>query len=249
MRYPLGVLNPSSPIPLYRQLAELLARRIGSGQYAPGSRIPSEPALAAKFAIGRPTVRQATEALVRRGLLERRRGTGTFVLNKPPEVDLFSLGGTIRAFRDQGLVPETMWLGPIVRSAFPAKTDHPFAGREALHASRISRIGGQPVLLEQMVLDPELFPGLEKLDVTQRSLSELAREQYFLEPVAARQVFVVVRLDSERAHLLERRQRDPVLLVKRTLDFVNTSGGVHAELYCVTERVVFSQTLSGGPRP
>jgi GntR family transcriptional regulator len=237
------VLNPASPIPLYQQLAELLGRRIASGDYAPGSRIPSEPELAAAFAIGRPTVRQATEALVRRGLLERRRGTGTFVLEKPPEVDLFSLGGTIRAFRDRGLVPETTWLDPIARRAVSAKLDHPFAGREALCASRLSRIQGQPVLLEQMALEPELFPGLETLDVTERSLSELARERYFLEPVAARQAFAVVRLDAERAHLLDRKRREPVLLVRRTLDFVNASGGVYAELYCVTDRVVFSQTL------
>jgi DNA-binding GntR family transcriptional regulator len=99
------------------------------------------------------------------------------------------------------------------------------------------------VLLEQMALEPELFPGLETLDVSERSLSELARERYFLEPVAARQSFAVVRLDADRARLLKRKRREPVLLVRRTLDFPNASEAVHAELYCVTDRVVFSQTL------
>ena len=59
----MSALNPESPIPLYNQLSELLARRISAGIYAEGGRIPSEHQLAAAFSIGRPTVRQATEAL------------------------------------------------------------------------------------------------------------------------------------------------------------------------------------------
>ena len=62
-------LNPGSPLPLYRQLADWLLARMRSGEYPPGSRIPSEPALARRFGIGRPTVRQATDLLVRRRCL------------------------------------------------------------------------------------------------------------------------------------------------------------------------------------
>ena len=89
------MLNPDSPMPLYRQLADELSERIRAGVYTPGSRIPSEHELASKYALGRPTVRQATEVLVRKRVLERRRGSGTFVANAVPEVDLFSLGGTL----------------------------------------------------------------------------------------------------------------------------------------------------------
>jgi GntR family transcriptional regulator len=76
-------LNPESPLPLYRQLAELLLERIRVGEYTSGSRIPSEPELARTFRIGRPTVRQATDLLVRRRCLERRRGSGTYVVEPP----------------------------------------------------------------------------------------------------------------------------------------------------------------------
>jgi GntR family transcriptional regulator len=88
---PNEILNPRSPLPLYHQLAELLAARIRAGDYPPGTRIPSEHQLAGVFAIGRPTARQAIDVLVRKGLVTRRRGSGTYVREPRQEVDLFSL--------------------------------------------------------------------------------------------------------------------------------------------------------------
>ncbi|MFL6539073.1 MAG: GntR family transcriptional regulator, partial [Chthoniobacterales bacterium] len=49
------------------------------------------PELSRQHGIGRPTVRQATELLVKRGLIERRRGSGTYVRKAEQRVDLFSL--------------------------------------------------------------------------------------------------------------------------------------------------------------
>ena len=239
------VLNPASPVPLYQQLAELLRERIVAGEYAEGARIPSEPELAAAFSIGRPTVRQATEALVRSGLVERRRGAGTFVLGRPPEVDLFSLGGTVRAFREQGLKLETRWLRPLSRRPVAASRDHAFAGRVALCAVRLGCLGAKPVLLEEMFLEPEVFRRLGQRALEHRSLSEVVRQEYFLEPVAARQVFSIVRLRGWRARSLDRRAGEPALLVRRTLDFPRAKGLIYAELICLTDRVGFAQTIGG----
>ena len=72
-------LNTHSPVPLYRQLAEQIGADIDAGVYAVSARIPSETDFADRLSIGRPTVRQATDLLVRQGRLERRRGSGTYV--------------------------------------------------------------------------------------------------------------------------------------------------------------------------
>ena len=61
------MLNHQSPLPLYRQLADLLAAKMRSGEYRPGDRIPSEHDLADTYGIGRPTARQAVDVLVRKG--------------------------------------------------------------------------------------------------------------------------------------------------------------------------------------
>ena len=103
------MLNPSLALPLYQQLADELAAGLQKGDYAVGARIPSEHELAQRYRLGRPTVRQATEVLVRRGLLERRRGAGTFVSTPREAVDLFTLSGTLAAFEGLGLTLRTRW--------------------------------------------------------------------------------------------------------------------------------------------
>ncbi|GAA4627761.1 FadR/GntR family transcriptional regulator [Cellulomonas oligotrophica] len=60
---------------------EALRARISSGEWPVGSRIPPEPALVELLGVGRNTVREAVQSLVHAGLLERRQGSGTYVLS------------------------------------------------------------------------------------------------------------------------------------------------------------------------
>jgi len=59
-----------------------LRGRIESEQWPVGSRIPPEPALVDLLGVGRNTVREAVQSLVHAGLLERRQGSGTYVLSR-----------------------------------------------------------------------------------------------------------------------------------------------------------------------
>lgn len=63
-----------------QQLADVLARGLSLGDPAPGTRLPAERALAERHGVSRATVRDAIASLVARGLLERRRGDGTYVV-------------------------------------------------------------------------------------------------------------------------------------------------------------------------
>jgi len=58
-----------------------LRARIRSGEWPVGTRIPPEPALAELLGVGRNTVREAVQSLVHAGLVERRQGSGTYVLS------------------------------------------------------------------------------------------------------------------------------------------------------------------------
>ncbi|GEL95633.1 FadR/GntR family transcriptional regulator [Cellulomonas composti] len=60
---------------------DALRSRVSSGEWAVGSRIPPEPQLVALLGVGRNTVREAVQSLVHAGLLERRQGSGTYVLS------------------------------------------------------------------------------------------------------------------------------------------------------------------------
>ncbi|WP_432822582.1 GntR family transcriptional regulator [Trichloromonas sp.] len=239
------MLNPQAPTPLYYQLAEKLAAGIRAGTYAPGSRIPSEHQLAASYGIGRPTVRQAIDSLVRKGLLSRRRGSGTFVCEPPQEIDLFSLDGTSASFRKKGLAMDSRLLGNAALQTVAGDTRNPFAGRQAYQLSRLTRGEKMPVLLEELFLDAELFAGLDRLDLTGQSLSTVAAEHFYLRPSGGRQNFRISYLDDKRARLLEVATDTPLLLVERLLHFPQKEGGFFSRLYCRTDQFVFSQTLGG----
>jgi len=241
----MDALNTDSPLPLYHQLARWLDERIESGAYPCGSRIPSEPELARSFGIGRPTVRQATDVLVRRHRLERRRGSGTFVVAPPERVDLFSLAGTMASFEKGGVKVRTTLVKRPRRTPVKDQGDNPFAGREAVFFSRLSRVKQVPVLLEEIYIDSDRFPGVERLSFADRSLSEQVERHFHMRPVLADQNFRVVSLDTERARLLERSPGESILLVRRTLHFKNAQGAIFSELFCRTDQLVFSQTLEG----
>jgi GntR family transcriptional regulator len=242
------MLNPGSPLPLYQQLAELLSREIASGALGPGGRLPSEPELARRHRIGRPTVRQATELLVQRGLIERRRGSGTFVRHAPRRVDLFSLGGTLSSFREGGLELRTSLLGKVAERRVAADPDNPFAGQRAFVVTRVGSVGAKPVLLERLYFDLAVFAGLDQLPLAGASLSRVVEERYYLKATHAEQSFRVAVPTDEVRLALELAARAPVLLVKRALFFPRAPRAVFGELYCRTEELVFSQTIGAESR-
>jgi GntR family transcriptional regulator len=243
-----AMLNPASPLPLYQQLAEQLRRDIAAGGLAPGARLPSEPELARRHGIGRPTVRQATELLVQRGLIERRRGSGTFVRSAPPRVDLFSLGGTLSSFREGGLSLTTKLLGKVTERRVARDAENPFAERRAFTLTRLSSVAQKPVLLERLYLDPDVFAGFEQLQLDGASLSRVVEERYYLKPTHAEQSFRVTIPSDDVRRALGTSARAAVLLVKRSLFFPRAPRAIFGELYCRTEELVFSQTIGAESR-
>jgi GntR family transcriptional regulator len=238
------VLDGASPLPLYQQLAEELFAQIRAGTYAPGARIPSEHELAARFKLGRPTVRQATDGLVQRGVLERRRGSGTYVRSVPTQVDLFSLAGTLVSFERRG-VKLTTRLARRPRLETIDEPSHPLTGQNAVRVLRVSSVDGEPVLLEEIDLDAQRFPGLARHSLQGRSLSEVIEAEYRMRPTSADQSFRVARIGREQARLLALRAGEPILHVDRTLYFGSSEAAVFARMYCRTDRFVFSQRIGG----
>lgn len=240
------MLDPALPQPLYHQLATLLATGIERGEYPAGERLPSEHQLAERFGLGRPTVRQATDVLVRRGLLERRRGSGTYVRQPSPRVDLFSLSGTHDAFRHHAQRVETSLLSPLARTEVAAAAEgNPFAGSDALHVARLSRLSRTPVLLEHIYMDAALFAPLLDEDLEGQSLSHLVETRLHLRPESADQSFSVQAVRGKTARALGVAAGSELLYVQRYLNFRNQPQAVYVELRCRTDRMTFTQHIEG----
>lgn len=72
-------IDPTGKLPPYRQLGAIVARRIESGEYPRGSRLPSEADFMEEFELGRSTVRRAMAWLREQGLAETVPTRGTYV--------------------------------------------------------------------------------------------------------------------------------------------------------------------------
>ena len=79
MRLTLDHVNPIKREPLATEIARRLVEFILSGQVEPGTRMPSERALAEAFGVGRSAMREALKALSLIGLVEVRHGDGTYL--------------------------------------------------------------------------------------------------------------------------------------------------------------------------
>ncbi|MCW7986055.1 GntR family transcriptional regulator [Streptomyces platensis subsp. clarensis] len=70
--------------PRYLQIAEDLAQQIRSGALAPGTKVPSESELMARYAVSQGTARKAVAELRPTGLIDTHHGKGSFVKSQPP---------------------------------------------------------------------------------------------------------------------------------------------------------------------
>jgi DNA-binding FadR family transcriptional regulator len=120
---------------LVPQVIEQLQSQITSGEWAVGTRIPPEPDLAAQLGVGRNTLREAVLALVHAGLLERRQGSGTFVVGSR------ELAGAVARRVADAQLAEVLEVRRALeveaaRSAARRRTDHDLAELDAALAAR-----------------------------------------------------------------------------------------------------------------
>jgi GntR family transcriptional regulator len=78
-------VDPSDPLPIYAQLERGIRSAIAVGRISPGSQLPTVRQLAVELRINANTVARVYTELERLGVLEARRGVGTFVRRALPE--------------------------------------------------------------------------------------------------------------------------------------------------------------------
>jgi GntR family transcriptional regulator len=106
-------------LPLYVQVEDILAARISSGALPVGTQLPSEEDLIREFNVSRTTIRVTIQNLVRRGMVEIRRGRGTFVASPRIVQELTELTGFVEDMRVLGRIPTARVLSGEVVSAAP----------------------------------------------------------------------------------------------------------------------------------
>lgn len=208
-------LDRSGTAPLYHQLAARLQQAILRGELPAGTRIENEVALSARLGLSRPTIRRAIQELVDKGLLVRRRGIGTQVVDGQltRNIELTSLYEDLER---AGQRPQTTLLTHELRAA-----DERIAailgvteGDEVLHISRLRSADGTPIAVLDNVL-PAPFTDITAEELREHGLYQLFRARGVRLRVAKQRISARAAVAAE-SELLELHEGAAVLSMSRT---------------------------------
>ena len=235
-------INRSSPVPLYFQVAEQLEKAIVEGELAPGDRIENEVALAGELGLSRPTMRQAIQLLVDKGLLVRKRGVGTQVVHSQIRrpVELTSLHDDLKR---AGQSPQTEVLSCERWEAdgHIAQELRLPAGSPVWSLERLRYVGGEPLALMHNYLPIDILD-LDEVDLASKGLYEHLR-QAGVQLRVANQRIGARRAETREARLLGERRGSPLLTMTRTA-FDNAGRAVEYGTHVYRpERYTFEVTL------
>ncbi|MGH2356415.1 MAG: GntR family transcriptional regulator [Candidatus Limnocylindria bacterium] len=204
------------PIPLHHQVYVDLRAALDAGEWRPGDRLPPERELAARYGCSLITVRHALGELAREERIERTRGRGTYVLAPRLERDFAGTLSFSQEMQSRGLDPETRLVvarsepaGEAVAAALELRV-----GAPTLYLERLRLADGDPLLLEEVHLPAERFPGLLASDLEHNSLWDILNERYATPIVRAREALEPVLLRAREARLLDQTPGRPALLVE-----------------------------------
>jgi GntR family transcriptional regulator len=207
----------ASGLPLYRRIEADLRDRIRSGVLRPGGQVAPEPELMAEYGVSRATVRQALAGLVAEGLLEIRRGLGTYVTAPRFEHTIGGFYSFSREIERHGLEPGTKVLelrkeraADTVAEALGIAT-----GTEVVALRRLRLAGPDPLVVETSHLPAARFPGLETVDFSRVRLYDTLMNDYGCRPPRARETFEPVQLTAHEAAHPDQRRGEPALRVER----------------------------------
>ncbi|MEU1372660.1 GntR family transcriptional regulator [Streptomyces triculaminicus] len=208
-------LDRGSPVPLYFQLSQQLEAAIERGELAPGSLLGNEIELAGRLGLSRPTVRQAIQSLVDKGLLVRRRGVGTQVVHSQVKRPL-ELSSLYDDLESAGQQPATRVLHLAVEPA-PAPVAAALGiaeGADVLRLERLRLAHGEPVAH----LRNHLPLGLLDLDAETLGRTGLYRllRQAGITLHSARQTIGARAATAEEGELLAEPEGAPLLTMERT---------------------------------
>jgi len=192
-----------------------LEGRIRSGEWRPGHRIPTEHELMARYACSRMTVSKAITALVRAGLVERRKKAGSFVARPRTQtavVKIPDIPALIRArgesYRFQLLTRRLRMLDPNDPGESQLESD-----RKVLEVSGVHFAANAAFALEVRVLNLDAVPeaATVEFDVTPPGTWLLQHIPW----TEARHRIVAINADAQIARSLEIKRGTACLLVER----------------------------------
>src|ERR1700756_1093440 len=211
-------VDPDSPLPLYAQVESILTALIADGTFPPGSQLPNEEELVERYGVSRTTIRQTVQNLVRRGLIEIRRGKGTFVLHPKMTQELTELSGFVEDMQSLGRQASARLVDkqtvPASESVAPAPA---FAiGIPVVRIQRVRLADNSPLSFDETYLPREIGERILENDLETEPIFSLLEQKYDTPLVEAEYRLEAISADATVAGALGIGEGSPIFLIERT---------------------------------
>jgi len=204
-----------SPIPRYRQLKELIIRRISTGDLRPRDRVPSENELVDATGVSRMTANRALRELTDEGYVERVAGVGTFVADLKAASHVLEVRNiadeiALRGHEHTARVLKCERTAADATSASALQTN---VGDPLLHVRLVHFENGVPIQLEDRYVLPGFAP-----DFLQQDFTRITPSAYLSSVSPLQEAEHVVRAempDAGAMRHLDMQHGEPCLVVTR----------------------------------
>lgn len=203
----------SGKTPIWKAIAEALRNDISDGRYCPGTRLPTEAALAERFGVNRHTVRHGVSALVEEGLVRTRRGAGAFVAATPTD---YPIGKRVRFHENliaAGRTPAKRVLQLEERAATPgeARALNLAPGDPVCAYHGVSLADAQPIAVFESLFPLARLPGIREILSATGSVTAALRAAGVSDYTRATTRLTAVRATATQALHLQIKEGDPLL--------------------------------------
>ncbi|HVM93990.1 MAG TPA: GntR family transcriptional regulator [Terriglobales bacterium] len=216
--------NNHSPVPAYRRIQITIRKTIEDGTLRPGDAVPSERELAKIHEVSLMTARHALATLEHEGIVERRRGVGTFV--SAPRIHFNKL----MSYTEQ-MSSRSMKAGSRVLFARIVNDEEEASARLALapktpiiKLERVRHAAGEPFALETCYFSARQFAGLLSEPLERDSLFAILERNYDVELGYADEEVDATAADARTAEILGVPKREPLLRIRQVI--YSTKGAV-----------------------
>jgi GntR family transcriptional regulator len=210
------VIDLDSPLPLYYQIQQNITALISSQVLQVGEVLPSERDLSARYGVNRITVRQAINGLCSDGILERRRGIGTFIAQpkRPPSLSP-SVAGFSERIRGSGMRPTSRVLSFEVVPSTPtiAQNLNLQPTEPVLCLKRLRFVDGEPLMIETSYLPHDPLQGLMAVDFNANSLYETLNSMFGMPVIEADHTLEPTLLQPDEGRAFGLKAGQPAMLV------------------------------------
>ena len=203
---------------LYSRVETVLAGEIADRTLKVGDQLPTEDSLITRFGVSRITVRRAVQNLVSRGLVEIRRGKGTFVAAPKITHDLRELSGFVEDMHALGRKPTARVIGReiVTADATVASQLALTRGERVVRIRRVRLADGVPLSFDETYLPLEIGKKIITNDLKIEPIFSLLERKYNIPLIEAEYKLDAVAAEKEVARALKMKPRSPIFRIERT---------------------------------